>query len=54
MAARKCPPPQGTGQGLLQFLVLINNVGFPNKTQDLGEVITCKKRVSRMNEIHLK
>jgi hypothetical protein len=46
--------PQGTLLGLLLFLVLINDVGFPNQTKNLGDIITCKKRITSMNEIHLK
>ena len=40
--------------GLLLFLVLINDLGFSNQTNDLGDIITCKKRIKAFNEIHLK
>ena len=46
--------PQIALLGLLLFLVLINDVGFDNKTNVNGEIITCKKRVKEMNELHLK
>jgi hypothetical protein len=46
--------PQGTLLGLLLFLVLINDVGFSNQMNNVGEIITCKKRVKEFNEIHLK
>ena len=46
--------PQGALLGLLLFLVLVNDVGFENQTNQTGEIITCKKRVKEFNELHLK
>ena len=46
--------PQGALLGLLLFLVLVNEVGFDNQSNENGEIITCKKRVKQLNELHLK
>ena len=46
--------PQGTLLALLLFLVLINDVGFKNQTNDAGAIATTKKKIKTANEIHLK
>ena len=58
--ASSCPVPlpgggpQGTLLGLLLFIVLINEVGFEDQHNDVGEIITCKRRLREVNKIHLK
>ena len=46
--------PQGTLLGLLLFIILINDVGFKNQINNVGELITCKKRLREANQMHLK
>ena len=46
--------PQGTLLGLLLFLVLINDVGFEDQNLSIGELITSKKNMKILNELHLK
>ena len=46
--------PQGALLGLLLFLVLVNDIGFNDQTNENGELITCKRRVKNFNELHLK
>ena len=45
--------PQGTLLGLLLFLVLINDVGFSDQSNNVGE-ITSKQNFKAANRIHLK
>ena len=46
--------PQGTLLGLLLFIVLINDVGFKGQTNNTGEIITSKRNMKTLNQIHLK
>ena len=46
--------PQGTILALLLFIVLINDIGFEGQLNNVGEVITCKRKMKMINEIHLK
>ena len=46
--------PQGTLLGLLLFIVLINDVGFPGQLNNAGELITSKRSKKSIKEIHLK
>ena len=46
--------PQGALLGLLLFLVLVNDIGFSDQTNQNGEIITCKRRMKKFNELHLK
>ena len=46
--------PQGTLLGLLLFLVLINDAGFKEQTNNVGEMITERRNFKAANEIHLK
>ena len=46
--------PQGTLLGLLLFLVLINDAGFLNQSNNVGQLITGRKAFKAANEIHLK
>ena len=46
--------PQGALLGLFLFLILINDVGFSEQENNVGDLITSKKRVLEMNTLHLK
>ena len=46
--------PQGTMLGLLLFIILINDPGFEGQVNNAGDIITSKRNMKKVNEIHLK
>ena len=46
--------PQGTILALLLFIVLINDIGFEGQLNNVGDLITSKRNMKTVNEIHLK
>ena len=45
---------KGSLLGLFLFLVLIDDVGFEDQSNNAGDLITKKQKVNDMNVIHLK
>ena len=46
--------PQGTLLALLLFIVLVNDLGFENQSNNAGELAVSKNKLRIANEIHLK
>ena len=46
--------PQGTLLGLLLFMILINDVGFQDQSNNLGDILSSKRNMKQANLIHLK
>ena len=46
--------PQGTLIALLLFIVLVNDLGFDEQINNIGDTATSKKKIKMANEIHLK
>ena len=46
--------PQGTLLGLLLFLVLINDAGFEKQMNNAGDLLTCRRNMKVVNNIHHK
>ena len=46
--------PQGTLLGLLLFIILINDAGFVGQVNNAGDILTSKRNMKLLNEIHLK
>ena len=46
--------PQGTLLGLLLFLVLINDAGFEEQVNNAGDLLTSRRNIGEVNNIHLK
>ena len=46
--------PQGTILALLLFIVLINDIGFEEQSNNAGDLITSKRNMKTANVIHLK
>ena len=44
---------KGTLLRLLLFIVLINDIGFADQKNDLGDIFTSRTKMKEMNEIHL-
>ena len=46
--------PPGTLLGLLLCIVLINDIGFNDQQNNVGEIITCRRNLRATNQLHLK